>query len=176
VADRRVRIEDDRREWNKLKRRIKKANRIHVVAGITHEPGPPVPGGPTVAEYASINELGLGVPARPFMAHFYDTSEPYIFRFVENAFTKYIAGNVTLEMALNATGLMMQKGIKKSIQTAYQWALPNADYTHLKKMARGRWNQRHAAVIGPNMGTKPLIDYGIMLNSVTFEIRQGMIR
>lgn len=176
MATRRVRIEDDRREWAKLKKRIRKANRIHVVAGITHEHGPQEPGGPTVAEYASINELGLGVPARPFMAHFYDNREPYIFRFAENAMTKYIAGAVTLEQALSAMGLMMQKGIKNSIRTAYQWAQPNADSTHLRKLHKGRWNQRHAAVIGPNMGTKPLIDNGIMLNVVTFEIRQGMIR
>lgn len=169
-------VKDDRRGWDKLERRIKEAHGKHVVAGITAEAGAPEPGGPTVAEYATINELGLGVPARPFMAHFYDGKKRWINNFSDNALMQFINGVTTLDASLSAVGLMLQDGIRESIRTAYQWAEPNSDATHLAKLKKGEWNQKHFAAVGPNMTTKPLIDHGIMLNSVTFEIRNGMLR
>lgn len=146
---------------------------MHVIAGITADKPAPEPGGPTVAEYASMNELGLGVPARPFMAHAYDTDQDRFERFSVNAVRQFVLGNATADQALNAIGLRMTESIQNSIRTAYEWALPNADYTHLKKLAR---QTEHQADVGPNMGTKPLIDHGIMLNSITFEIRKRRLR
>jgi len=173
VAVSRIKIKDDRKEWDKLERRVKRMQTKHVVSGITHDSGEnPDPFGPTVAEYGTINELGLGVPARPFMAHYFDGKQAQITRFANNAARQVVFGNASLDQALSAIGLYVQKGIQESISTAYQWAVPNAPATIEMKTKKAHWNA--ASPIGPMM-PKPLIDHGIMLNSVTFDIRMGML-
>lgn len=177
MAGRYVKIKDDRREWNRLERRLKTMPRQHVISGITHDATGEE--GASVAEYATYNELGLGVPARPFMSRFYDQDFERIVRFSQNALKKSVMGTVTMDAALNAIGLYMQKGIKQSIRTAYQWAQPNSPLTLERKYIKGAWQHDAGPKAAPMFGPqrpKELIDHGIMLNSVTFEIRPGAIR
>lgn len=171
-----VKIKDDRKNWDRMERNLKKFQRQHVIAGITHDAAGVE--GESVAAYATFNELGLGVPARPFMSRFFDQDLNKISNFSGNAIRKAALGTVTLEAAMNAIGLYMQKGIQRSIRTAHQWAQPNSPLTLDRKYRKGAWQHDAGPKAGPMFGPqrpKELIDHGIMLNSVTFEIRAGRV-
>lgn len=142
-------IKENRLLFDALKKELKKANK-EVVAGIQASA---VKDGLQVAEYATWNEFGTSrIPARPFMRGYIDSNIDRLTRFCRNGVTQVTLGNASFDTFLNAVGLEMVNGIKKSISTG-DWT-PNAPYTVKKK--------------GSN---KPLIDTGVMLNSVTYAIR-----
>lgn len=142
-------IKEDRLLFDALKTELKKANK-EVVAGIQ---AGAVNDGLQVAEYAIYNEFGTSkIPARPFMRGYIDNNKDRIIRFCRNGLTQVTLGNASFDQFLNAVGVEMTSGIKKSINTG-EW-VPNAPYTVKRK--------------GSN---KPLIDTGVMLNSVTYSIR-----
>lgn len=170
-----VTIKDNREGEERFLRALRKMQGMSVIAGITAEHGPQEPGGPTVAEYAAYNELGLGVPARPFMGRYFDNELNKINKFAQNAFKQVFNGLASADQAYNAIGLYMQKGIKKSINTASSWAVPNSPLTLERKYKKGAHSFKKNAMMGP-IRPKELIDHGIMINSVTFEIRTGIIR
>lgn len=146
-----VTIIDNRRLLDAFRKQLSQADK-EVVAGIQ---AGAVNEGLQVAEYAAWNEFGTrSIPARPFMRNYVDNNTDRLIRFMANGVTQISLGNATTMGLLNALGLEMQNGIKRSI-TGGDFA-PNAPYTIQKK--------------GSN---KPLIDTGIMLNSVTFAIRNA---
>ena len=145
-----VTIIDNRRLLDAFRKQLSQADK-EVVAGIQ---AGPVNDGLQVAEYAAWNEFGTrNIPARPFMRNYVDNNTDRLIRFMANGVTQVALGNATTSGLLNALGLEMQNGIKKSINGG-DFA-PNAPYTVQKK--------------GSN---KPLIDTGVMLNSVTYAIRK----
>jgi len=59
-----------------LKKRLQAASKVRLTVGVHEDDGAQTyPGGQTVAEVASYNELGLGVPRRSFIADWVDESE-----------------------------------------------------------------------------------------------------
>jgi hypothetical protein len=59
-----------------LKKRLAAASKLRLTVGVHEEEGAEAyPGGQTVAEVASYNEFGLGVPRRSFIADWVDESE-----------------------------------------------------------------------------------------------------
>lgn len=193
-----ITIKDARNKFDKLRKQLKDMNgRTNVVVGITSAAGGEVmtyananefgahikPRSFSVTTYKQVNKSGTGynkkgrfvkaskanfaethqashngynIPARPFMRTYYDENMEKIARFAESRFLRVLADNdLTIDGAFNAIGLFVQNGIKKQIRTASQWATPNARSTIRKKGS-----------------SKPLIDHGIMINSVTFDIRK----
>ena len=146
-----VTIIDNRRLLDAFRKQLGQADK-EVVAGIQ---AGAVNEGLQVAEYAAWNEFGTrSIPARPFMRNYVDNNTDRLIRLMANGVTQIALGNATTMGLLNTLGLEMQSGIKRSI-TGGDFA-PNAPYTVQKK--------------GSN---KPLIDTGVMLNSVTFAIRNA---
>ena len=146
-----VTIIDNRKLHDALRRELSKANK-EVVAGIQQGA---MNKEMQVAQYATINEFGSGrTPARPFMRQYFDGNLNRLTRFASNGVTQVSLGNATFEQFLNAVGLEMVNGIKKSINSGN--FAPNHPYTIEKKGS-----------------DKPLIDTGVMLNSVTFAIRKA---
>ncbi|SEQ64440.1 hypothetical protein SAMN05216522_10511 [Rosenbergiella nectarea] len=142
-------ISDNRRLQDRLRRELRRADK-DLVVGIQHGA---INDGVQVAEYAAMNEFGtLDIPERPFVREYFDTSVERINQFAKNGMTQVAMGNATFSQFLNSLGLDMVDGLKKSI-TNGNWA-PNDPYTVARK--------------GSN---KPLIDTGVMLNSITYAIR-----
>lgn len=197
MARRRTIIKDDRRGLDELRRDLKRlAGRKYVVVGLTHAAGGEVltyansnefgavikPHTRTItmirsrrthklvkhqkaltskaswAYYANDYEAkykGHAIPARPFMRTYYDTNLKKIGDFAANQFLRLLTtSGVTPDQTFSAIGLYVQNGIKNQIRTAKNWAVPNAPSTIRKKGS-----------------DKPLIDHGIMINNVTFDIR-----
>ena len=144
-----VKITDNKRQWERLRREIKAAGSKEVVVGIQKGE---VNDGVLVAEYAAWNEFGTRtIPSRPFMRTYFDASVSRLERFATNGVTQTLLGRATFSQFLNAAGVFMVDGVKKSISTG-AW-LPNAPMTVALKGS-----------------STPLIDSGVMLNSVTFAI------
>ena len=195
---RRVTVIDKRHGLDDLKRQLKDARRTNVVIGITHAAGGEVltyansnEFGATIkgrsgtvtmirsprthklvkhqkamtskaswAYYANdyaVQYKGHKIPSRPFMRTYYDENLKKIGDFAANQFLRYFTTNQgSIDQVFSAIGLFVQNGIKNQIRTAKQWAVPNAPST-----------------IRAKGSDKPLIDHGIMINNVTFDIRRG---
>lgn len=144
-----VRFTDNKRQWEKLRRELKNIGSKEVVVGIQKGE---VNDGMLVAQYATWNEFGTRtIPARPFMRTYFDATIARLEKFSTNGVTQVLLGRATFLQFLNAVGVFMVDGVKKSISTG-GW-LPNAPMTVALKGS-----------------SKPLIDSGVMLNSVTFAI------
>lgn len=147
-----VTIKDRDTIWKKIRVGLGELDSFEVVAGIVQGP---VNDGLQVAEYATWNEFGTSsIPARPFMRTAFDENVDKIFQRFYKGRRGIVDGLINQDQAMNDIGLYMQTLIKKSI-TNGDWA-SNAPYTVKQKGS-----------------SKPLIDTGIMLNSVTFAIRKA---
>lgn len=193
----RVTIRDNRRGLDQLKRELKAARRRYVVIGITNQAGG------EVLTYANANEFGARIkqhttgtitqyrniktnkltskkkamarpdkhyakdytvqfkghtiPSRPFMRSYYDENLKKIGDFAERQFLMLLTTDSgSVDQVFNAIGLFVQNGVKNRIRTSKSWAVPNSPFTIAKKGS-----------------DKPLVDHGIMINSVTFDLRSG---
>ncbi|WP_435952737.1 hypothetical protein [Dryocola sp. BD626] len=107
-----------------------------------------------MAQYATWNEFGTRtIPSRPFMRTYFDASKARLEKFATNGISQVLVGKATFPQFINAAGVYMVDGVKKSINTG-AW-LPNSPIT-----------------VSLKGSSKPLIDTGVMLNSVTFAIHK----
>ncbi|RYM52020.1 hypothetical protein [Serratia proteamaculans] len=144
-----VKITDNRLLWDKFKNELKTAGNREVVVGIQKGE---VHDGVLVAEYATWNEFGTRtMPSRPFMRTYFDTSVQKLERFAVNGINQVLLGRGAFNQFFNAAGVFMVDGIKKSI-------------------TNGAWRPNSPLTIKLKGSSKPLIDSGTMLNSVTFAI------
>lgn len=144
-----VKITDNKQRWEKVRRELKSSGNKEVVVGIQKGE---VNEGVLVAQYATWNEFGTRtIPSRPFMRSYFDSSVARIERFATNGVAQVLLGKATFLQFLNAAGVFMVDGVKKSISTG-SW-VPNATMTVALKGS-----------------SKPLVDSGVMINSVTFAI------
>lgn len=97
---------------------------------------------------------GHVIPSRPWLRSWYDTNLTALIKFAEAEIIRTIMQGQTPEVTLNRIGVFAQAGIRKRIRTARTWATPLARSTIRKKGS-----------------SAPLIDSGIMINSVSFDIR-----
>jgi hypothetical protein len=105
-----------------------------------------------VARIATWNEFGVpakNIPSRPFFRNAIDSSREELKEFKKNVYDQVIQGKITPHQALELIGLWMQDKIRESILKG-SWT-PNAERT---KRAKG--------------SSKPLIDSGQLVNSVTW--------
>jgi HK97 gp10 family phage protein len=110
-----------------------------------------------IASYAAVNEYGTKdkrIPARPFMRTTFDRLRDDLSKQLRNEVNALIAkGETKVDNALIRVGLQFTNDIKLAIRG---WTEPpNAESTIEKK--------------GVN---NPLVDNGILNNSITFEVRK----
>ncbi|HBR6996794.1 TPA: hypothetical protein L9217_000767 [Klebsiella aerogenes] len=146
-----VKIVDDKRAWDRLVRELEATGDKEVVVGIQQGA---TNDGLQVAEYATWNEFGTRtIPSRPFMRSYFDSSIDDLTRFSARGIAMVISGRGTMNQFFNAAGVRMVNGVKKSINN-------------------GAWVPNSLVTIALKGSDKPLIDTGVMLNSVAFAIHK----
>lgn len=114
--------------------------------------------GQSMPEIAAKNEFGFGsgrgsIPARPFMRTSFDENLEKINRMILNQYKRVTDGKRTADRALGLIGQYMVGLIQKKIRQIT--TPPNTPYT--------------IAIKG---SSKPLIDFGQMIQSVTYVVRK----
>lgn len=127
-----------------------------------------------VASVAAQNEYGnpkINIPARPFMRPTIMQQENKWRKMAEDGAKKVLKDDLTLDQVLDLIGFQAEADIKKTISKIYHPAL--AESTILNRIRR---NSRLSKIKGPlsenQVGniTKPLVDTGIMFNTITHEL------
>jgi hypothetical protein len=125
----------------------------------------------TTAEAAYINELGSpahNIPPRPFMRPTFAKKQNEWKSIMRNEASKMIRGKSTIERALEIVGLQAAGDIRETITNIWSPGLSMA--TIRARLAR-RSNKHHVGNL-----TKPLVDTGYMLNSLTHKVVQGDVK
>lgn len=138
-------------EGRRLSKELLELNRNTVSVGF--QQGSTYPDGTEVVDVAAWNEFGTStIPQRPFMRNTLDNNEDDIRSFVSQQVQSVVNGG-TAEDALKQTGIyvkgLMQEEIRNGSFT------PNAPSTIAKKGS-----------------SKPLIDTGLMRQSVNYQVRK----
>lgn len=107
----------------------------------------------TIADVASFNEYGLGVPERSFLRAWFDANLGKNKSLLASRLRQVIAGKITKDQALGQLGASFVSGIQKRISTHID--PPNADSTIARKGS-----------------STPLIDTGTMRASITYEVKK----
>ena len=108
--------------------------------------------GLSIAQIAAQNEFGTDrIPARPFMSTSFDENRSKISRAIQGEYAKIIAGDSTVKKSLNLIGLYMTDLIQTKIRAIHY--PPNSPRT-----------------IAAKKSSKPLIDFGQMIQSVRHKV------
>ena len=127
-----------------------------------------------VAAIAAQNEYGnpkKNIPARPFMRPTAIAKKQEWTKTAIDGAKKVIKGQMTIDNVLDLIGFQAEGDIKKTIKQLYYPALAEATV-----LARIRRNKKLSSTQGQlkekALGniTKPLIDTGIMFNTITHEL------
>jgi len=106
-----------------------------------------------IGEYATENEFGTSkIPQRSFIRSSFDENLSLIEGFIEKKYTEIINGSLTTEHALGQIGRNLEKMVKAKIRQIQ--LPPNAKRT-----------------IELKGSSKPLIDFGNMINAVRFIVK-----
>lgn len=139
-------------------------------------------GGQTVAQVATWNEFGTKskkgnqhIPSRPFLREALRKNRPQIKNLIVQSFS---LKNLQDETYFDKLGLKLVDMVRDSIRNG-DW-VPNADRTKLQKLkwptrqkwARGRLKD-FEEIAQEYHKQKPLIDRGIMIKSVNYEVRSS---
>lgn len=108
--------------------------------------------GLSMPQIAAVNEFGTDtVPARSFMRTAFDENRTQIVKVIDSEYDKVVAGTRDVRRSLNLIGLFMTSLIQKKIRAIHY--PPNAKATIARKKS-----------------SKPLIDFGQMVQSVRHEV------
>ncbi len=139
-------------EGKRIMRELDKLQELLVKVGF--QDGQKYPDGTMVVDVAAWNELGtVNMPSRPFMRDSVDENEEKIVKFLQAKAVDIIKNGKTAEQVLKEVGVF-QKGI---IQDT---------------IVSGSFKPNSPATIAKKGSSKPLIDTGIMRNSVNFIIKK----
>lgn len=128
----------------------------------------------SVAKVAEQNEFGnpnKHIPARPFMRPTITRESVKWQKLVDDGGKKILKGALTVDNVLNLLGQKVTGDIKESIKAVYYPAL--AERTVLARIERSsKLSRIKGQIKEKTLGnvTKPLIDTGIMFNTITHEI------
>jgi hypothetical protein len=137
--------------------------------------------GVSVAQVAAQNEFGnpaKGIPARPFLRPAIKSDENLWKKTAEFYAKKIINGQATMEDGLNAIGLKAAGSIRKKIREVQ--SPPLSDRTIIQRAEKKKsfskitdgfkkYERLEQMKASPTF-TKPLIDDGIMINSITHSV------
>ena len=144
-----------------VKNRIKELTKDKVFVGVP-EGGGRSDGKMTNAQIARVHEFGSpaqNIPARPFLTAGVTTAKPEIVTQMRQASLDILSGK-SGDSAFNKAGLIGQAAVKKYV-VAGGFAPLSPKTIQARNRARSNGNG----------GTKPLIDTGQLLNSITYVIR-----
>lgn len=111
--------------------------------------------GTSVAEVAAFNEYGtVNIPSRPFMKTAVDKSKDDILKYYQMSAKNIADGKADAEKVLNGLGVLGKSKVQESIRN-------------------GNWEPNAPATIKRKGSSKPLIDTGLMRDTVTYVIRGG---
>ncbi len=143
----------------KLARRIQSASGLKIRAGILA--GATYPDtGKSVAEIAIIQEYGApaaNIPPRPFLKNTVGARQGAWARCLSDNLSAYIRGRISLDDVGKKVGVLMQSDIIGTINNSVP--PPNAPAVARRKEKRG-------------MAPRTLIDSGVLLDSVSFEVEK----
>lgn len=122
-----------------------------------------------IAAVASINEFGVttkNIPPRPFMRPTIKREESKWQKFIGVQSKSVLAGATTAKKVLTQLGLSASGEIARSISEIHSPPL-------MLSTIQGRETQRAKSGAKKPIGnlTKPLVNFGIMIKSVTFSVR-----
>ena len=144
---------DNRKEWDRIKREMRKARSLEVAVGIFR--GRQNDKGKEVVEYAFYNENGYSVPSRPFTAISFDKNIKSMQKQIDKELSNVIAGKTNTVDALQRIGKAHEKNVKHIIKDT-NIPPPLALNTVMKKGS-----------------TKTLIETTALLDSVTYRVRKS---
>jgi len=108
--------------------------------------------GKSMPQIAAENEFGTSViPARPFMRTSFDENQERINKVIRTEYDKIIDGDSTIRKSLNLIGLYMTDLIQTKIRAI-------------------RYPPNSPATIAAKKSSKPLIDFGQMIQSVRHKV------
>jgi hypothetical protein len=140
--------------WNKAKAAAKLIGGAGVKVGVR---AGPAQDGVQVVDYAAMNEFGTeDIPARPWMRHTADTQENNARAYVRRLVPPLIDGSMTVDQVLSAVGMWYRDRLQNTIRHSKSWAEPNAPST-----------------IALKGSSTPLVDHGVLINSIDYEITRG---
>jgi len=153
-------VEDRNQKFKELEKNLKILNGSYIKVGIqegtvttAQTKGFHVkPAGLSMAEIGYVNEYGSGhIPARSFIGSTMNEKEGNIVRFIDVQVNDVMRGRITALKALNLTGLYVESLIKQKIRAIT--SPPNSPVT-----------------IAMKGSSKPLIDFGQMINSIKYVV------
>lgn len=162
MARKGVKIKDNKKKWDRLKRAVAKGSTkdgSEVQVGIFSEQG-----GDLVI-YAATNEFGtdkagpnrdITIPERSFLRSTYDEQIKTLFKFLKKNVIKVVTGKVTRLSILNKMGFKLVGEIQKKIAEGN--FKPNAPKVKRRKQSKGK-------------SGRPLINEGRMRQSITHRIQ-----
>jgi hypothetical protein len=153
-----------------------------IKVGVTEDVGGKVAeeGGPTVAQYASWNELGVKsksgkkiwrIPPRPFVRGFADGKRELIAKTMEKLGGLVTGGKLDADTAIRMLGEFGMNGVKSYIK--HGTFTPNSDITInglRKKDGSYVLGKDGKPLIKGKKSSKPLIDTKNLVNSIRFQV------
>lgn len=113
---------------------------------------------PRMRSYLKFKGLNVGtsvvIPPRPFMAQSFENNQVELESITEQLENEILTKKKTMDLALNQIGLIHVDQIKNTIRN-------------------GDFEENHPFTIEQKKSSKPLIDTGQMINSVTYEVKNG---
>jgi phage gpG-like protein len=155
-----AKVEDRDLGWKKIKRELEWLSGKSVTIGWQGKSVLTVPGlsgEATIVDIATFHEFGtVNIPARPMLRTTNDKHQNAIADFFTKQLGDVVEGKRKGEQALSRSGMLVASKIQQTIRESPSWAEPLAPST-----------------IAAKGSTKPLIDTGRMIQSVTWAIRSN---
>jgi hypothetical protein len=143
---------------------VKKMSEKCVMVGVPHDKDSRTDGKETNAQVAMLQEFGSGaknIPPRPFLIPGIKMAQKEVAEILKDGAKNALHGG-SIEVALNKAGLIGQNHVKDQIR--------NGDF---KPLAKSTLEARRDRRKNGRAGTKPLIDTGQLLNSITYVVREN---
>lgn len=151
---------DYRKKYDKKIDQIEQLSKSYVIIGFQEnsttksasKAGRKKEAGKSMAQIAAENEFGTKqIPARPFMSTAFDQNKEKINKAILAEYDKIVDGDSTIKKSLQLIGLLMKDFIQLRIRQIR--TPPNSRKTIMEKKS-----------------SKPLIDFGQMIASVSYKI------
>lgn len=152
-------VKDNHKVWDELRRKLKKAGKAGAVVkvGVLASAGAH-DGDISMVELAAIHEFGspaAGIPERSFIRSTFRNNRELLAKFLLRTAKAVLSDKLSVEDALGQLGLWAVSQIKRTI-TAHDIPPP------LK-----------ASTVARKGSTKPLVDTGQLVNSISWEVDSG---
>jgi hypothetical protein len=148
-------------EYGRIREELEHLDGLYVKVGFPQESKPGLPDSPKgkpatemseVATIAAFHEFGTArIPERPFFRQALDGNREALKEFIDNQYSKVMQGKQSTNDGLERVGQFLSSKIKGSIRS-------------------GNFEPLAKSTIDSKGSTKPLIDTGQMINSVTYVV------